>query len=71
MKVFRSDGGGEFVNRSVHEFFSSKGVLHQRSCPHTSEHNGVVEQKHMSIVDIVVFLLNRLPSNAIGFMASF
>lgn len=57
LKIFRSDGGGEFVNNVLHEYFSVKGIIHQRSCPYTPEQNGVAERKHRSIVDTALSLL--------------
>jgi len=35
----------------------SKGIIHQSSCPHTPQQNGVAERKHMRIVDTARILL--------------
>lgn len=51
VKCFRSDNGGEFFNAQVHELFTSQGIIHQSSCPHTPQQNGVVERKHRHIME--------------------
>ena len=51
VKAFRSDNGGEFFNAQVSELFNSKGIIHQSSCPHTPQQNGVVERKHRHIME--------------------
>nr|KYP75541.1 Retrovirus-related Pol polyprotein from transposon TNT 1-94 [Cajanus cajan] len=38
-------------------FMTSHGIVHQSSCPHTPQQNGVVERKHRHIVDIARTLL--------------
>ncbi|GKA01699.1 putative RNA-directed DNA polymerase [Tanacetum coccineum] len=59
-----NDWGGEF--RNLASFFSSLGIIHQRSCPHTSEQNGFVESQNHHFwhytFDTVVYLINRMPS---------
>lgn len=59
LKVFRSDGGGEFVNHTLRFFFDSRGVFHQKSCPHTPEHSGVAERKHRHIVEMTLALISK------------
>lgn len=56
-KVFCSDGGGEFQNKSFKSLFSSNGIVHQFSCLHTPEQNGVAECKHRHIVETGLSLL--------------
>ncbi|XP_049378187.1 uncharacterized protein LOC125842960 [Solanum stenotomum] len=51
VKVFRSDNGGEFFNTNCSELFTSNGILHQSSCPHTPQQNGIVERKHRHILE--------------------
>nr|GEW42678.1 hypothetical protein [Tanacetum cinerariifolium] len=81
LKNVQTNWGGEFRNLAL--FFSSLGIIHRRSCPHTSEQNGFVERRNHYVVetgltllaqacvpqrfwhyafDIVVYLINRMPS---------
>lgn len=51
----------EFINSSLHEYFASKGVVHQKSRPYIPQQNGVAERKHRSIVDTTSSLLYHAP----------
>ena len=42
VKVVRSDNGTEFLNSQCGDLFNHLGILHQSSCPHTPQQNGVV-----------------------------
>ncbi|CAH1438446.1 unnamed protein product [Lactuca virosa] len=55
LKSVQTDWGGEFRNLS--KFFSSLGITHRLSCPHTSEQNGVVERRHRHVVETGLTLL--------------
>jgi hypothetical protein len=57
IKVFRSDNGGEFVNRDFQEYFQEHGIIHQTTCPQTPEQNGVAERKNRHLLDIARALL--------------
>jgi len=37
IQVLRSDNGGEFVNKSMQEFFRENGLINQTSCPNTPQ----------------------------------
>nr|GEW55044.1 hypothetical protein [Tanacetum cinerariifolium] len=50
-----TDRGGEF--RNLASFFSSLGIIHRRSCPHTSEQNGFVEHRNRHVVETGLTLL--------------
>ncbi|XP_069146899.1 uncharacterized protein [Solanum lycopersicum] len=47
----RLDNGFEFFNSTCNELFKSHGVIHESSCPHTPQRNGVVEKKHRHILE--------------------
>ncbi|GKB50910.1 retrovirus-related pol polyprotein from transposon TNT 1-94 [Tanacetum coccineum] len=49
LKNLQTDWGGEF--RNLASFFSSLGIIHRRSCPHTSEQNGFVERRNRHVVE--------------------
>uniref|UniRef100_A0A2N9E312 Integrase catalytic domain-containing protein n=1 Tax=Fagus sylvatica TaxID=28930 RepID=A0A2N9E312_FAGSY len=65
IKLLRSDCGGEYSKSEFQSFCSSAGILHQFSCPHTSQQNGVAERKHRHIVDMALTLISQssLPLN--------
>ena len=42
-KKFRIDNTSEFVQQDVQKYCASLGVLHQTSCAHTSQQNGIAE----------------------------
>ncbi|XP_023756901.1 uncharacterized protein LOC111905437 [Lactuca sativa] len=52
VKIVRSDNGTEFLNNRMKFLIESKGILHQTSCVHTPQQNGVVERKHRHILNV-------------------
>ncbi|KAI0507536.1 hypothetical protein KFK09_013662 [Dendrobium nobile] len=59
IKQLRTNGGGEFMNNSFTAFLRTNGIIHQSSCPHTPEQNGVAERKHRHITETTRTLLHR------------
>ncbi|KAM0020356.1 putative RNA-directed DNA polymerase [Helianthus debilis subsp. tardiflorus] len=57
IQILRSDNGGKFVNTSMKQFFTTKGLIHQTSCAHTPEQNGVSERKNRIILEMTRALL--------------
>ncbi|KAK9062643.1 hypothetical protein SSX86_019831 [Deinandra increscens subsp. villosa] len=55
LKNVQTDWGGEFRNLST--YFTSLGIVHRRSCLHTSEQNGIVERRHRHVVETGLALL--------------
>lgn len=47
VKCLRSDGGGEYMSTAFKTYLINNGILHQMSCPHTHEQNGVSERKNI------------------------
>lgn len=56
--AIRFDSGGEFLDLNFSNYFKEHGISHQLSCPHTLEHNGYVERKHIHLFEIVIVLLS-------------
>lgn len=50
IKAFISDSGGEIFSTQCDELFKAHGIIHQSSCSHTPQQNGIVEMKHMYIL---------------------
>nr|GEZ95169.1 integrase, catalytic region, zinc finger, CCHC-type, peptidase aspartic, catalytic [Tanacetum cinerariifolium] len=44
VRIVRTDKGTEFLNKTLHAYFVSEGILHQTSVAQTPEQNGVVER---------------------------
>ena len=59
IKIFRTDCGGEYSKNAFQSLCSSHGILHQFTCPHTSQQNGVAERKHRHIVDMALCLISH------------
>ena len=52
-RVVRTDNDTEFVNSDVKQLFAQAGIIHERTCPHTSHQNGVAERSIGKIMPIV------------------
>uniref|UniRef100_A0A2N9G9X8 Integrase catalytic domain-containing protein n=1 Tax=Fagus sylvatica TaxID=28930 RepID=A0A2N9G9X8_FAGSY len=59
LKILRTDCGGGYSKHEFQNFCSSTGVLHQFTCPYTSQQNGVAERKHRHIVDKGLTLMSQ------------
>ena len=59
IKSFQSDGGGEYSYTPFKQLLAQHGILHQFSCPHTSQQNGVAERKHRHVMDTGLALLTH------------
>ena len=51
-QILRSDNGGEYINQHMENFFTTYGLVHQTSCPHTPQQNGVAERKNRTLLEI-------------------
>ncbi|KAL4570881.1 hypothetical protein LXL04_026545 [Taraxacum kok-saghyz] len=69
IKTFFSDNGGEFIKLQYH--FSSSGISHLTSPPHTPQHNGYAERRHRHIVETAAYLINRLPTSTLHNLSPF
>ena len=57
LKILRTDNGSEYTNAEFQSYYSIHGILHQSSCPHAPEQNGVLERKHRHVVETGLALL--------------
>ena len=52
LHIFRSDNAHEYFHTSLSQFFDDHGIIHQSSCPHTPQQNGVAECKMHHLLEI-------------------
>jgi len=57
IQTLRSDNGGEFKNHQFQAYTQSHGLIHETSCPHTPQQNGVAERKNRHILETARALL--------------
>jgi transposase InsO family protein len=53
----RSNNAKEYFSAPFKSFLTSHDIIHQFSCPHTPQQNGVAERMHRHIVDTARTLL--------------
>lgn len=51
IKKIRSDNGGEYCNAKFKRLCEESGIIHQKSCPHTPQQNGLAERYNRTIVE--------------------
>ena len=51
-KILRTNNALELVQASLLTFCADRGIIHQTTCPHTSQQNGIAERKHRQFLDI-------------------
>ncbi|RVX14359.1 Retrovirus-related Pol polyprotein from transposon TNT 1-94 [Vitis vinifera] len=63
IRVLRSDNAREYFSTQFTSFMSHHGILHQSSCAHTPQQNGVAERKNRHLVETARTLLlhNHVP----------
>ena len=57
VKVLCTDNALEFTQTAIEELCLAHGIVHQTTCPYTSQQNGVAERKHRHLLDMVRTLL--------------
>nr|GEX17515.1 retrovirus-related Pol polyprotein from transposon TNT 1-94 [Tanacetum cinerariifolium] len=58
VRFVRTDKGTEFLNKTLHAYFSSEGILHQKSVARTPKQNGVVERRNRTLVEAAQTMLS-------------
>jgi hypothetical protein len=57
IKQLQSDGGGEYTSLHFQSFLTKNGIVHKKSCPYTSQQNGLAERKLRHILETGLTLL--------------
>ncbi|GMG22041.1 unnamed protein product [Ambrosiozyma monospora] len=54
IKIFKSDGGGEYVNDELDQFLKSKGIIQKTTTARTPQANGICERANKTILSSAV-----------------
>ena len=57
VKVLQTYGGGEYASNEFIDFCEEEGLVHEVTPPYTPQHNGCVERKNMSLMNMVRCML--------------
>lgn len=60
IKILRSDNALEYTQAFINNFCTSHGIIHQTTCPYTSQQNGIAERKHHHILDVARTLMFKM-----------
>jgi hypothetical protein len=59
IKKIRSDNRTEFKNSQIEGFLEEESIKHEFSSPYTPQHNGVVERKNRTLLDMARTMLDE------------
>nr|GEU29078.1 retrovirus-related Pol polyprotein from transposon TNT 1-94 [Tanacetum cinerariifolium] len=58
VRTVRTDKGTKFLNKTLHAYFASEGILHQTSVARTPEQNDVVKRRNRTLVEAAQTMLS-------------
>nr|GEZ75176.1 retrovirus-related Pol polyprotein from transposon TNT 1-94 [Tanacetum cinerariifolium] len=58
VRIIRTDKGTKFLNKTLHAYFSSEGILHQMSVARTPKQNDVVKRRNYILVEATRTMLS-------------
>nr|GEV38366.1 hypothetical protein [Tanacetum cinerariifolium] len=58
VRIVRTDKGTEFLNKTLHAYFASEGILHQTFVARTPEQNGFVKRRNCTFVEAARIMLS-------------
>nr|GFB58465.1 putative ribonuclease H-like domain-containing protein [Tanacetum cinerariifolium] len=65
VRVVRTDKGTEFLNQTLHAYFTAEGIQHQTSIARTPEQNGVVERRNRTLAEAARTMLSAAKTMAL------
>nr|GEW32323.1 hypothetical protein [Tanacetum cinerariifolium] len=58
VRIVQTDKGTKFLNKTLHAYFASEGIIHQMSVARTPEQNGVVKRWNRTLVEAARTMLS-------------
>src|SRR5258708_18557486 len=63
LKVFHTDGGGEYFSNDFIQYLSNHGIVHEKTNPDTPQENGIVEQVNRTMISMTIAMLESVKSS--------
>jgi hypothetical protein len=63
---FRTDGGREYINKDITNYFDTQGIVHEQTPPYTPESNGVAERFNRTVTTMVSCMIMDHPKSLWG-----
>lgn len=60
IKIFSSDNALEYNTTTFKQFFDTHGIIHEGSCAHTIQQNGVAKRKHRHLLEITHSIMTHV-----------
>ena len=57
LKILRTNGRGEYNSKEFKELCEAKGIKHEVTAPYTPQHNGLVERRNKTLLDMARCML--------------
>ena len=57
IKVLRGDRCGRYFSSEFNSFCEEYDIIHECTTPYTPQHNGIVERKHITFLEMVNVML--------------
>nr|GEZ44218.1 hypothetical protein [Tanacetum cinerariifolium] len=64
VRIVQTDKGTEFLNKTLHTYFASEGILHQVLVTRTPKQNDVIERQNRTLVEAARTMLSAAKSRA-------
>ena len=58
IKILKLDNGGEYTSKDFNSFCIEQGIHRQLTTPYTLQHNGVAEQKNLTLMNAIWSMLH-------------
>lgn len=59
IKIFRIDGGGEYTSKEFKDYCKGVGIQHEVIAPYTPQHNGLVERRNRTLLNMTRSMLKE------------
>nr|GEY58789.1 hypothetical protein [Tanacetum cinerariifolium] len=59
IKLLRSDHGGEYMSQEFLDYLKDHGIVAHRTPPYTPQHNGVLERRNRTLLDMVRSMMSQ------------